>query len=239
MALLGPFRNADRIKAIAPVVAIHAALGYALVYGLVASSPEQASERLKLFDVLVEPPPPITEQPADIASPEPEGAAAPPSLPPTPVVAPTPEIPVPAKPPIVAAPTPGTGSATSEGTADRAGTGTGSGGVGTGSGSGGAGTGTGGGGSPAVRVRGGISNSDYPSSAKRAGIEGTVYVRFTVAPSGSVRGCQVTRSSGNAALDSTTCRLIERRFRYRPATDARGRPVESVQSTSFQWYLGR
>jgi protein TonB len=39
-----------------------------------------------------------------------------------------------------------------------------------------------------------------------------------------VTGCRVTRSSGSRALDSTTCRLIEQRFRFRPSRDALGRP---------------
>jgi protein TonB len=68
-------------------------------------------------------------------------------------------------------------------------------------------------------------------------VEGSVAVRFTVEPSGRVSGCTVIRSSANEELDSTTCRLIEQRFRYRPARDSEGRPVPEVISRTFDWLL--
>src|SRR3546814_1288123 len=48
----------------------------------------------------------------------------------------------------------------------------------------------------------------YPKQAARAKIGGEVEVRFTIQPTGRVTGCRVTRSSGDPALDATTCRLI-------------------------------
>jgi protein TonB len=36
-------------------------------------------------------------------------------------------------------------------------------------------------------------------------------------------------------LDDTTCRLGEKRFRYRPARDAEGSPIESTETTNFTW----
>jgi protein TonB len=56
-----------------------------------------------------------------------------------------------------------------------------------------------------------------------------------VQPDGRVGGCTVVRSSGHASLDETTCRLIERRFRYRPALDASGRPTSATEYKSFDW----
>jgi len=70
-----------------------------------------------------------------------------------------------------------------------------------------------------------------------AGVEGTVSVRFTVDADGGTSGCRITRSSGNAELDETTCRLIELRFRYRPARDVQGRPVPETVTRTFDWLL--
>ncbi|MBO0123988.1 energy transducer TonB, partial [Streptococcus pneumoniae] len=92
---------------------------------------------------------------------------------------------------------------------------------GTGSGSGGDGNGPGGGGGTVLRLlEGSITGRDYPRAAAEAGASGTVGLRFTVGVNGRVTDCRVTRSSGNADLDETTCKLIKRRFRYAPSRDA-------------------
>jgi protein TonB len=48
----------------------------------------------------------------------------------------------------------------------------------------------------------------------------------------------VTRSSGSRALDSTTCRLIQSRFRYRPARDGAGKPIAETIRGEHSWELG-
>jgi protein TonB len=234
----------DRVKAGVGVVALHALLGYALVTGLGFEVVRTAGENLKLIDIKAEPPPPPPleeSRPAKAAAPKEEGAASPQSMRanPSPVVAPKPKIRLKVPPlPTVEKKTPvPPGSATSAGVSNVPGPGTGTGGLGTGMGSGGQGSGTGGGGgaSKAVRLRGSISNSDYPQSARLAKVGGSVSVLFTVEKDGRVNGCRVVRSSGNADLDSTTCRLIEQRFVYKPGTDAQGRPVQTVLRTTFTY----
>lgn len=102
---------------------------------------------------------------------------------------------------------------------------------------GGEGTGSGVGGSRAVRIAGALNGySDYPRFARRLGLEGTVAVRFTVDADGRARDCAVIRST-IPELDGTTCRLIEERFRYRPARDGRGEPIEEVVRRTFEWSL--
>ena len=64
-----------------------------------------------------------------------------------------------------------------------------------------------------------------------------MFVEFRIDVDGEVSGCRVTRSSGDEALDAVTCRLIERRFRYQPATDASGAPVPATVATNFTWTL--
>lgn len=230
------------------VVLFHAVLGYAFITGLGMEVVRTVSDNLKVFSIAEAPPPPPEEpKPAPKESDQPEGEAAPPSLraQPSPVVAPPPEIQLKVPPPLVTVPEPKPGpigNDPSAGASDIDGVGTGSGGEGTGTGSGGEGTGGGGGGiaRPAERVGGALDGTrDYPRAARIARIEGSVAVRFTIGTDGRVSGCKVVRSSASPELDSTTCRLIERRFRYRPARDAQGNPVAETISRTFDWSLPR
>jgi protein TonB len=48
------------------------------------------------------------------------------------------------------------------------------------------------------------------------------------------------QTSGSSDLDQTTCRLIERRFRYLPALGPDGRPIAQTEIKDFFWgYIGR
>lgn len=153
----------------------------------------------------------------------------------TPVAAPKPKLP-PIKPSIPAAPTAGAGSEASSGAAPSPGPGSGAGGRGDGTGAGGSGSGTGGGTRP-VWLSGTIRDSDYPKPAARARVGGEVEVRFTVETTGRVSGCHVARTSGDPSLDAATCRLIEQRFRFKPATDGRGISISSQYGWRQSWWL--
>lgn len=245
-------RNRDRMKSAVGVAAFHALLGYALIKGLAYRAAEQASENPKIFNVALDPPPPpeaepprVEPSPAKPKPKDPEGAASPKNLrdTPSPIVALPPVVVLPVPTPVVVAPVAGEGTRPSAGASDVPGPGTGSGGTGNGLGSGESGTGTGGGGGGGTGtglrwIRGSIRHSDYPEAAIEAHASGTVYMRFVVTPDGRATDCTVTRSSGNAALDGTTCRLIERRFRYRPARDHQGRPVAHPVEGRHDWELG-
>lgn len=233
-----PRIDPDRVRSAAVVLLLHALIGWALVAGLGVDIRRAVEEPLRVFAIAPEPPPPEpVPVPAPVRVPEPEGAAAPPSLRsrPSPVVAPRES----RRSPVRAAPEPKplpTGSARDSGASASPGTGTGAGGEGSGAGAGRGGSGTGGGGIPtrAQRISGAFDYSDHPDRSRASAVE-TVGVRFLVGPDGRVGDCSVTRSSGNPRVDSATCRLIEQRFRYRPATDASGKPVASVVSTVFSW----
>jgi protein TonB len=84
---------------------------------------------------------------------------------------------------------------------------------------------------------GSISDDDYPASALRAEAQGTTTARFTIGTDGRVTSCSVTGSSGNSALDQTTCRLIQQRFRFRPAVGADGNPTTETRSQRIVWRL--
>ncbi|HKT15813.1 MAG TPA: energy transducer TonB, partial [Allosphingosinicella sp.] len=107
-----------------------------------------------------------------------------------------------------------------------------------GDGSGGDGRGRGEGrGTPPRRIRGQIGNSDYPRWAGEAGIGGTVSVRYAVETDGRPSDCVVTGSSGDASLDETTCRLILKRFRFKPSLDRAGRPVRAYIVENHSWMI--
>jgi protein TonB len=228
--------SADRRRLLiaAAVVAAHIGLIALLLRPILLPVPAPP-ESLIVVDVPLPPPPaPPAELPAP---PQPEAKAAPPAkkAKPRPVAAPTP--PVEAAPTPVA-PVPSTGTETASGAAD-AGSGTGASGTGPGTGAGNSGTGQGGGGGttrPKWRS-GRIDRRDYPPQASRAGASGSVTAHFDVGTDGRVTGCIVVRSSGNAALDQATCRLIEQRFRYEPARNAAGDPVPAVAGWRQDWWL--
>lgn len=236
-------RNGDRVKAALGTAALQALLAYALIAGLRVDIPAVVNDSLKVFGILAPPPPPPPEKsvPHPKKSKKPEGAASPPNLESkrTEVVAPPPVVTLPAPPPIIAAPAPDVGPDPTAGSAPVRGPGTGSGGQGRGTGSGGAGNGGGAGGRglPPRRIRGSLADADYPRAAWEAGIGGTVSVRYRVGVNGRASDCIVTRSSGSPALDETTCRLIEKRFRFDPARDENGRPVPSTIIENHTWVI--
>lgn len=238
----------ERTTSAAAVVALHAALAWILIAGLQSQVTPGPSESLRTFIVPPDPPPPPPQALPPRATPRPERAAAP-AAPenlkarPTPVVVP-PRVRIPAPAPIRAAPTAESGRETSAGASVRPGPGTGAGGGGNGTGSGGTGTGTGSGragGDGAGRIvtraalrSGRIVPRDYPRAAN--GAQGNVVARLVVSAQGAVTGCSVTRSSGNAVLDATTCRLIQERFRFAPARDAAGNAVPDVKGWQQNWW---
>jgi TonB family protein len=66
-----------------------------------------------------------------------------------------------------------------------------------------------------------------------------VIARLSINESGRVPACEILRSSGNQHLDSTTCRLIQQRFRFRPARDRNGQPVSDYAAWQQTWWLAR
>jgi protein TonB len=233
----------DRLKGLIGAALVQAAILYLLVAGLVVNLPTIGAVENDLLAFVPPPPPPeikVETQPKP--SHKTEGKAAPPNIKSkaTEVTAPpVPTPPVP-PPPLPAATKPFQGNQSTQGAAPIAGPGTGAGGIGNGTGSGGAGDGDGSGDGDgreiAPRYKSGrLKSSDIPESAWESGVEGRVSVRYFVNVDGSVSDCRVTRSSGYALLDTTTCRLIEQRFRYRPSLDENGTPIRSIIVENHTW----
>jgi protein TonB len=227
----------DRFATLAMVAGIHVALAFALINLSPPLREKLPEEVVEIFDVTSPPEPEevVVEQipaPEEDAPREEEGAASAENIrsTATPVVAPRPAISLPIPPPMPVTQTPNTGSESTQGASDRPGPGTGAGGVGTGTGSGGSGTGTGGGGSGGIATRPlvvrGITSRDYPNEVSRYWPRGgAVFIAVRVLPNGRATDCKINRSIGVPAIDQWTCKLVEERAVFRPATDASGRPV--------------
>jgi len=234
--------------AVAAVAAIHAALALALLHMSGTVDLTDPQDALSVFDVTEVPPPPPEPPPpppkeSQVQKPkDKEGGSAPKNIrsEATPVVAPKPKIEVPTESKVAASETPRQGTDPTQGASNVRGPGTGAGGIGTGTGSGGSGNGPGGGGSGISvrqqRVAGRITNRDYPRGVRPVAPVERVMVWFTVDIDGRAKNCTVKGSSGNRVLDAVTCRLIEQRFRYRPARNAAGQPVRVETGYVQEWF---
>ena len=226
-------RPRERAGALAAVVLVQLALGFALLTGLRVQVSGTGEIVERLINVTLTPPKPERppQKPAvDIrkksaassapkaaptpmgGSPGPKPAHAPPSVAPV----------VPVRPTVAPS-----GGGAGSGPGIGAGSGGGSGGPGYGAGEGG--------GTDLEQIAGEITPRDYPRHLGRAGIGGRVGLLFTVATNGRVSRCRVTSSSGIPELDALTCRLIMQRFLFRPSTDRFGRAVSDDIEGEHIW----
>jgi periplasmic protein TonB len=223
----------DKGGAIAAVIAIHAALLFALLHmsGKIDLADTQAA--LRVFDINPEKPPPPPPQQREQPKPkEKEGGSAPKNIESqaTPVAAPKPRIETPPVQPIAATETPRQGTAPTQGASNVSGPGTGAGGTGSGTGSGSGGTGPGGGGEnaayPPRLVTPVLRGRDFPRDLLEQWPSRTpVFLRLRVDSRGIVSECIVDRRTGIPAIDATICNLAYERLRFRPALNRAGQPV--------------
>lgn len=82
-----------------------------------------------------------------------------------------------------------------------------------------------------------FTTDDYPVAALARHAEGTTAFRIDIDAQGNVTRCQVTRTSGDVALDEATCSVLKGRARYEPARDARGRAVPGKDEGRVTWRL--
>ena len=218
-----------RAMAVVGVAALHIAVIAALISAFGVEVVVQTVKSIAAFNVPVPPPEPTPQ------ATQPQGAAAPPApkATPRPQPSPSPRIVVVPKPaPTVAS----TGSAPKSG-ASAAGSGSGGAGQGSGTGSGGRGNGSGGGiAQRAEKIAGELKTRDFPRSGANDRDGKFIVVRYAVGTDGRVRNCRVVQSSGSAEADAITCRLIEKRFRYRPAENAAGNPVADETAWKQWWW---
>lgn len=206
--------SGGKIGALVIVALLHIALGYAFVTGLAYQYVKKASEKLNTFDVQ-EPPPPPPDVPPPPPPPD-QKFTPPPVVAPPPIVQTVTQAPpiytspviVPPQPPRPPVPpAPPAPPAVSQAAVAK--------------------------GNPGQY----FGPDAYPAAAIRAEAQGRVVARLTVGPDGRVSDCSVTTSSGNADLDSTTCRIAKLRVRYSPAKDASGTAIASTVSLPVRWQL--
>lgn len=129
------------------------------------------------------------------------------------------------------------GSANTSG-AGNSGAGSGAGGQGNGTGSGNGGNGQGSGATKAVKIAGDINSTrDYPAASREARLGHEVVVYMTVGTDGRAHDCHVQSPSPDAGADAITCRLAQQRFRFKPATNAAGDPVEATYGWRQRWFV--
>lgn len=225
--------KSERAGTLTAVVLIHAALAYAFLNLSGAMREREAQEDMQLIDLVREPPPPVEEIEVELqAAPEEEGEASPPNIESeaTPVIDPQPRIALPVPTPMPVSPTPNEGHEPTQGAAPVPGPGTGAGGVGTGLGAGGSGSGRGGDDgdyvegprllTPVLRGR------DFPRGLLDQWPRNTpAFLRLRIDANGDVLQCIVDRGAGVPAIDAALCRLVETRFRFRPALNRYGQAV--------------
>lgn len=213
MAYADQQMSGNRIVAIVIVALIHVALGYALITGLAYEAVSKAIERVTTVDI-EEPPPP--EEPDEPPPPEPN-APPPPVAPPPPISIATSPPPIqvqttipPPSPPALVIPPPAPPPPPSQAR----------------------------GASPrdlnnwAARIQ-----RNYPRSAERRGVEGTVGVVVGINAEGRVSSCRVSNSSGSGDLDEAACEGMRRYARFNPALNAAGNPTSGSYSTRIVYRL--
>jgi protein TonB len=227
----------DRLRALVLVALLHALVFWVIVRGLAGGFglPDEPSPssmlRVYALPATRQPPPPKPTKTRSAA------AEAPPArhARATAVVAPKLSHRVASK--VSAAPAASSGSAADSGAAAM-GPGTGAGAAGQGTGSGDDGSGTGGGiAQKAVKLAGEINSTrDYPPDPDGKRLGSNVIVALIVQADGRVGGCRIVRASVDPLADAATCRLAAQRFRFRPATDASGKPVQSIYGWRQSWF---
>jgi len=216
------------------VLLLHVVAVLALVRAFAPEFTAKVAETVvSAITVTITTPPP---SPTPATTPDKAGAAAPAGRKASPreVAAPVPRVEIARE---VAPKVAGTGAADASGARD-AGAGTGAGGQGSGTGSGTGGSGQGGGlAARATKIAGDINSArDYPKKTRDLRIDDHVIVALAVGTDGRVKGCRISRASRDAEADRITCRLATERFRFKPALDAAGNPVESVFGWKQRWF---
>ncbi len=215
MAYADQQMSGNKITALIIVALLHVVVGYALVTGLAYSAFKKIKEVATAVKIDPDKPPPPPPPPPKTDTPPPPPIVAPPppiqlnfAPPPIQAVA-TPPPPTPAPPPVVAVPAPvGPPPRYQPKPA-----------------------------SPKGRPGDWASDNDYPTRALQLGQEGITGFRLTLGTDGKVSNCEITKSSGSAELDKTTCDLMRRRARFSPATDGDGNPTTGSYTSSVRWQI--
>jgi periplasmic protein TonB len=81
-----------------------------------------------------------------------------------------------------------------------------------------------------------VTADDYPPISLRLQEQGTVAIKFVIGSTGGVSDCSVTTPSGKPRLDDAACKMVLRRWKYKPATQD-GKPVTVSQTANVIFQL--
>ena len=84
-----------------------------------------------------------------------------------------------------------------------------------------------------------MHSEDYPKEMLTYQMDGLVYFRLIIEPTGDVSSCAVQESVMPKQYNDLTCKLIIRRAKFEPALDAEGQPIKSYWSSSVRWMIAR
>lgn len=91
---------------------------------------------------------------------------------------------------------------------------------------------------PISDVRGVFTVEDYPESALRTQAQGTVVARLDIDKDGIITDCVAMEPRPDRLLVSTTCSILKRRIKFRPAVGADGQPVATrVMAPPITWRI--
>ncbi|MGP7795373.1 energy transducer TonB [Sphingomonas sp. CLY1604] len=83
-----------------------------------------------------------------------------------------------------------------------------------------------------------IAPDDYPPAALRNAEQGRVVAELAIDAMGRPTDCRVVESSGYPDLDAATCMHLVQRALFKPALDARGKPVAGTYRThGIRWTM--
>ncbi len=209
--------STSKIVSIGVVALLHVGLGYALVTGLAFDAAKQVFEDLKTFDVQEEVPPEEPEEPPPppekLDIPPPPKVTAPPPVNVTPVISTnTQAVTITASAPPAPPPPPPAPPAPPPPAAPKI--------------------------AQKAVPRGNansITDDDYPPDAVRNEESGVTTASFVIGTDGRVASCEA--SGASASLDAQTCKLILKRFKFKPALDENGSPVSEKRSQRIRWNL--
>lgn len=82
-----------------------------------------------------------------------------------------------------------------------------------------------------------VTPNDYPAIALRLRQEGVTRFQLNIGTDGKVQSCEITVSSGHAALDDAACANLRRRARFVAATGPDGGAVPGTYASAVRWTL--
>jgi protein TonB len=92
---------------------------------------------------------------------------------------------------------------------------------------------------PSAAAQSWATTNGYPKEALRQHHEGIATFLVEINEEGRADKCSITVSSGWPELDEATCSEVMKRARFRPATDAQGKPTRGTYSSKVRWVLPR